>query len=93
MTTRLTVTEAVRNFSEILGRVRFKGERFILLRGGKPVAELGPTDAAAPVRLGELTEILEALPHLEPADAEGFARDVESGRDAIGRGLPAPWAS
>ncbi len=43
MPTRVTVTEAVRNFSEILGRVRFKGERFVLVKGGKPVAELGPT--------------------------------------------------
>jgi antitoxin (DNA-binding transcriptional repressor) of toxin-antitoxin stability system len=91
--TRLTVTEVVRNFSEILGRVRFKGERFILLRGGKPVAELGPTDAAATVRLGELSAILAALPHLESDDAERFAHDLESGRDAIGTTPPAPWAS
>jgi antitoxin (DNA-binding transcriptional repressor) of toxin-antitoxin stability system len=91
--TKLTVTEVVRNFSEILGRVRFKGERFILLRGGKPVAELGPTDAAAPVRLGELPAILDVLPHLDPDDAERFARDLEWDRDAIGKDLPAPWAS
>lgn len=78
MPTRLTVTEAVRNFSEILGRVRFKGERFVLLRGGKPVAELGPTDAAAPVRLGELPAILEGLAHLEPDDADRFASDLDS---------------
>lgn len=93
MTTRITVTEAVRNFSEILSRVRFKGERFILLRGGKPVAELGPTDAAVAVRLGDLPAILDALPHLDPADAEGFERDVESGRSAISVVPQAPWAS
>ncbi len=93
MATRLTVTETARNFSEILSRVRFKGERFVLLRGGKPVAELGPTDAALPVRLGELSEILNALPHLEPGDAEQFARDLESGIEAIGTTPPAPWGS
>ncbi len=91
MPTRLTVTEAVRNFSEVLGRVRFKGERFVLVRGGKPVAELGPTDAAVPIRLGELPAMLEALPHLEPEDAERFGLDLESGRNAAGRIPAAPW--
>lgn len=92
-TKRLTVTEAVRNFSEILGRVRFKGERFVLLKGGKPVAELGPTNAAAPLRLRELPAILEALPHLDSEDADRFARDLDAGRTAVGP-VPAPlWES
>lgn len=93
MSTRLTVTEAVRNFSEILGRVRFKGERFVLVKGGKPVAELGPADSTAPVRLGELLAVLEALPHLEPEDAERFAVELESGRNAAGRIPAVPWGS
>lgn len=93
MPTRLTVTEVVRNFSDILGRVRFKGERFILVKGGKPVAELGPTDAAAPVRLGELPVILEGLPHLDPGDADRFALDLEEGRTSIGPVPPVPWGS
>jgi antitoxin (DNA-binding transcriptional repressor) of toxin-antitoxin stability system len=88
----LTVTEAIRNFSEILGRVRFKGERFILLRGGKPVAELGPTDAAPLVRLEELPATLEGLPHLEPDDAARFAQDLESCAAATVP-PPVPWAS
>lgn len=91
-TTRLTVTEAVRNFSEILGRVRFKGERFVLLKGGRPVAELGPTDAA-PVRLEELPAILESLPHLDPEDADRFARELESARAAVGPMPGPPWES
>jgi antitoxin (DNA-binding transcriptional repressor) of toxin-antitoxin stability system len=91
--TRLTVTEAVRNFSEILGRVRFRGERFMLLKGGKPVAELRPTGASASIRLGELPPVLEALPHLGSSEADRFARDLESSRKAIGKTPPAPWAS
>ncbi len=92
MPTRLTVTEAVRNFSEILGRVRFKGERFVLVKGGKPVAELGPTDAAALVRLGELPGVLAGLPHLGHEDANEFALDLDSGRKAIGPMPGVPWA-
>ncbi len=91
MPTRLTVTEAVRNFSEILGRVRFRGERFVLVKGGEPVAELGPTDAAVSVRLGELSAMLEALPHLEPEDAERFAVDLQSGWNAADRIPAVPW--
>ncbi len=93
MPTRLTVTEAVRNFSEILGRVRFKGERFVLLKGGKPVAELGPAGAVGPVPLGELPAVLKGLPHLEPGDADRFAIDLETGRKAVGPTPGAPWAS
>jgi antitoxin (DNA-binding transcriptional repressor) of toxin-antitoxin stability system len=82
----------IRGFSEILGRVRFKGERFILLKGGKPVAELGPPDAAALVRLGELPAVLAELPHLESEDADRVAQDLESGRAVVGP-APVPWAS
>jgi antitoxin (DNA-binding transcriptional repressor) of toxin-antitoxin stability system len=93
MPKKLTVTEAVRSFSEILGRARFKGERFVLLKGGKPVAEMGPTDAPAAVRLGDLPAILDALPHLDPDDAERFADDLESARGATGAAPALPRAS
>jgi antitoxin (DNA-binding transcriptional repressor) of toxin-antitoxin stability system len=90
---RLTVTEVVRNFSEILGRVRFKGERFILLKGGKPVAELRPAKGPARLHLRDLPEVLAALPHLGAADADRFARDLESARVAVGLAPAAPWES
>lgn len=90
----LTVTEAVRNFSEILGRVRFRGERFVLTKGGKPVAELGPTAAAPPVRLSELPVLLAELPKLGPEEAERFAQDLETLRQASGSiPVTGPWAS
>lgn len=93
MPKRLSVTEAVRNFSEVLGRIRFRGERFILLKGGKPVAELGPIASAASVRLGELPAILASLPHLDPEDADRLALDLESARSAAGEVPTAPWGS
>jgi len=91
--TRLTVTEVVRNFSEILGRVRFKGERFVLLKGGRPIAELGPTDAVPPLSLGDLPGILEALPHLDARNADRYARDLEWARRKAGPMPAAPWES
>ena len=76
LSARLTVIEVKRNFAEILGRVYFRGERCILVKGGRAVAELRPTVAAGPVRMAELSSLLDALPHLDPEDATRFARDL-----------------
>ena len=32
----ITVTDAVRNFSELLNNIRYRGERYTILKGGKP---------------------------------------------------------
>ena len=68
----LSATEASRNFSEILNRVKYRGESFILERGGDPVAELRP---ATPTRFNgaDLSALLRSLP---PIDEE-FLRTVE----------------
>ena len=44
-TTTLSVTEMVRGFSDYVNRVAYRGERFILVKGRKPVAELRPLPA------------------------------------------------
>lgn len=68
----LSATEASRNFSELLNRVKYRGESFILERGGDPVAELRP---ATPTRFtgADLAALLRSLP---PIDEE-FLRTVE----------------
>ena len=91
MSSRPTVHEVAQNFSEYIDRVR-RGERFELMRGGKPVAELRPVTAAR--RLGELPEIMASLPHLSPEDLETFESDLVEARDKLSR-APArdPWGS
>ena len=37
-----SVTEVARLFAEYINQVVYRGERFVLMRGNKPVAELGP---------------------------------------------------
>jgi len=93
MVSRVSVTELLRNFSDILGRVRFRGERFIILRGGKPIAELGPTVEAPIVRLRDLPGILSSLPPLDPEEIEQFAADLRSLREAVGTIPNQPWGS
>ena len=77
----LKVSEAVRNFADYVSRVAYRGERFVLVRGNRPVAELGPVPAGK--HLGELPELLAALPHLSAREAERFARDLEVARTEL----------
>lgn len=88
-----TVTDVFRNFSDYLNRVAYRGERFVLTRGGKPVAELTPTTPAGS-RLADLPELLRSLPRLGPEEAEAFAEDLERIRDAFNAEEPRdPWES
>ncbi|MGH2392669.1 MAG: type II toxin-antitoxin system Phd/YefM family antitoxin [Candidatus Limnocylindria bacterium] len=77
----ITVTEFARNLSRFIHRVAHEGERFILLKGGRPVAEVSPPPRGR--RLGELKEVLASLPHLGPDDAASFARDLEAARASL----------
>ena len=43
---RLTATEAVRRFSELLDAVESRGETFVVLRHGRAVARIAPAAAA-----------------------------------------------
>jgi antitoxin (DNA-binding transcriptional repressor) of toxin-antitoxin stability system len=86
-----SVTEVARHFADYVNRVAFRGERFTLMRGNKPVAELRPV--AAGRRLGELPELLASLPRLSPADAAALTEDLDAARQEIaGQPLRDPWA-
>ena len=80
----MTVTEAARHFSELIGRVRYRGESALLLKGGKPVAKVVPADAPRTGR--DLAKAWSGLPHLSRAEAGVLGRDIEDARRAV----PAP---
>lgn len=87
-----SVTEVARNFADYINRVAFRGERFVLMRGKKAVAELRPVSSGK--RLGELPDLLASLPRLDPAEAEKVAAHLERVRAEIrGRSAQDPWAS
>jgi antitoxin (DNA-binding transcriptional repressor) of toxin-antitoxin stability system len=91
MRTRPTVTEVARNFAAYLDRVAFRGERFVLTRAGRPVAELAPVPIGG--RLGDLPDMLASLPSLGDAAAE-LAADLDRAREELGvSGVRDPWAS
>lgn len=71
-TTRVSATDASRGFSELLNRVRYRGETFIIERGGAAIGELRPV---APTRFtgADLLALLKSLPRVD----DGFFDDVE----------------
>jgi prevent-host-death family protein len=75
METRITATELAKSLSDILNRVRYRGERFRIERNGEPIATLVP---AAPVSgdmtMGKLVALLKDL----PSPDEDFADDLEA---------------
>lgn len=87
-----SVTEVARNFAAYINRVAFRGERFLLMRGNKPVAELRPVPSGR--RLGDLPALLASLPRLTEEEAAAFEQDLTRARaDLFRAGLPDPWAS
>jgi len=66
MKTRITATEASRKFSEILNRVAYKGESFVVERSGRPVCEIRPAQEEG-ITTQELVEILKSGPHPDKA--------------------------
>ena len=78
-----SVTEVARHFADYINRVAFRGERFVLMRGKRPVAELRPVPAGK--RLRELPELLASLPRLSEREAEALAEDLAAGRSGISR--------
>lgn len=61
MKLRITATESARKFSEIMNRVHYRGESFIVERGRKPICEILP---ARPARFTgkDLVALLHSLP-------------------------------
>ena len=89
---RRSVTEIARHFADYINRVVYRGERYVLMRGNKPVAELGPVPAGK--RLAELPGLLGSLPRLSEAEAETFADDLISARSMLATiDVRDPWAS
>ena len=77
MVKRISATQAVRDFSEVLNTIKFKGVHYIIERGGKPIASMKSIDEKIdPMTLGELKTLLKKLPRLEE-ELDAFASDLE----------------
>lgn len=87
MTTSISATEAVRTFSDLLNRIRYRGEEFVVVRGGEPVCRMSPAVAPRGLTLSDLTAALREIP---PPDDQ-YGRDVREAVRRQGRLPKAPW--
>lgn len=88
MDTTITATEAARKFSDLLNRVRYRGETFRIVRSGETVAQL-----TAPPRSGTsfqaLLSKLDAARTEDPELADELER-IQAEQPTAGEG---PWDS
>ena len=77
MEKHISATRAVREFSEVLNTIKFKGAHYIIERGGKPVASMKPiNENADSMTLGDLKALLKKLPRLDE-ELDSFSADLE----------------
>lgn len=87
MELRITATELARSVGDVLGKVRYRRDTFIIERNGEPVARLTPWPA------DEGTTVAEALRAWVSEEADpAFADDLERVNRAD-RPPRDPWAS
>jgi prevent-host-death family protein len=80
----ITATEVARRFSEILDAVEHRGESFLILRNGRPVARMGPATRAS----GELVKGI-LRKHARDREWEKELREVRAGVSVEERYWPA----
>ena len=85
----ISVTDAARNFSEVVNKVFYRGESMELTRSGKVVARLVPAVDVEPPPGRDVVAAWKALPRLEKDEADAFAKNVASGRESLNR-IPTP---
>jgi prevent-host-death family protein len=86
---RVTATDLGRNLADLVNRVRYRGEEFLIEKGGESVARLGPARAHRPS--GTLRDLIDLARKLGP-DLE-FADRLEEIVAADNQPLPPgdPW--
>lgn len=76
--TEITITSLARQLSGFINRVTWRREKFLIMRGSKPVAVLSPVPSG--VRVCDLGNILAGLPPLLPDDIDAFEDDLSGVR-------------
>ena len=87
--TKITATEASRNFSDILNRAQYRGESFEVVRAGEVVARIEPVRRKR-MTVGEFRELWKTRQRLDPEDAAQFEKDLADIR-ASAPAAPYKW--
>jgi len=77
----ISVTEAARNFSDVINRVVYQGQTYLLTRGGAVVAQLS---APQPNLTGaELARRWNQRPRLDPIDAIAWEEEISALQSSV----------
>ena len=87
--TKISATEASRNFSDILNRAQYRGESFEVTRAGEIIARIEPV-VRKRLTVGEFRELWANRKRLDPEDALQFEKDLEEIR-ASAPAAPYKW--
>lgn len=87
----ISVTEAARNFSDVINRVYYQGQTYLLTRGGVVVAQLTGSDKT--LSSAELLRRWENRPRLDPDDAGNWEQDLADMRAAFTMPEDTSWDS
>jgi hypothetical protein len=88
---RVTVTDFVRGFADYINRVAYQGERLVLVRGQRELAEVTPRVRTRSLR--ELPDVLKGLPRLTAEEAAAFGADLATARATLGPAREIEWPS
>jgi prevent-host-death family protein len=86
MESHLSATEAARNFSDLVNRVLYRGEVFVVERGGQPVCRIVPAKPAK-FTLRDLSQLLKTIPKPDP----GYWDIIEQIHRKQPPPLDSPW--
>ena len=91
MLNTISVTDAARNFSDVINRIYYQRRSYLLTRGGAVVAKLTPADA--PLTGARLATLWEARPRLDPDDAAAWETDLAALKAGVRPAEGGEWAS
>ncbi|MDC0864755.1 antitoxin [Rickettsiaceae bacterium] len=74
----ITATDVVRSFSDIIGRVYYKGETFEIKKGNNIVARLSPAKENPILSISDLNKFFKSSAHLSPEDVNDFEKEIKS---------------
>lgn len=87
----MSVTQAGRNFSDVVGRAYYRHESTLLLKGGQPVARIVPIFPKEQTA-GEIAKAWNNIPHLNRAEAISFEQGLTKARKSL-PAVSSPWES
>jgi antitoxin (DNA-binding transcriptional repressor) of toxin-antitoxin stability system len=63
---KISATDAARSFSDVVARVRYRGEEFVVEKGGEAVCRISPIgQETAKSTIGDLLAVLKSAPPVD----------------------------